>query len=115
MARTAVLFTLSGVLVATAWLRLEIGSVPFGRVVLMLALAFLPTFAVAVGARRIWVAALAVAATLAACMEVFHTHLTDARPGGEHDFFGPVLGSFRDGFLNFYDTTLPFQIGRAHV
>ena len=111
MARTAVLFTLSGVLVATAWLRLEIGSVPFGRVVLMLALAFLPTFAVAVGARRIWVAALAVAATLAACMEVFHTHLTDARPGGEHDFFGPVLGSFRDGFLNFYDTTLPFRRG----
>jgi transglutaminase-like putative cysteine protease len=111
LARTALLFVLSGVLIATAWLRLETGSPPYGRVALMLALAFLPVFAVAVGARRIWVAVLAVAATLAACMEVFHTHLTDARPGGEHDFFGPVVGSFRDGFLNFYDTTLPFRRG----
>ena len=111
MARTAVLFVLSGVLIATAWLRLETGSPPFGRVALMLALAFLPALAIAVGARRIWVATLAVAATLAACIEVFHTPVTDARPGGEHDFFGPVLGSFRDGFLNFYDTTLPFRRG----
>jgi protein-glutamine gamma-glutamyltransferase len=47
--------------------------------------------------------------TVAACAELFHAPLTDARPGGEHDFFGPVLGSFRDGFLNFYDTTLPFR------
>ena len=111
MARTALLFLLSGVLIAIAWLRIETGSPPYGRVALMLALAFLPAFAVAVGARRIWVTVLGVAATLAACMEVFHTHLTDARPGGEHDFFGPVLGSFRDGFLNFYDTTLPFRRG----
>jgi transglutaminase-like putative cysteine protease len=77
----------------------------------MLALAFVPTLAVAVGARRIWTAVLTAAVVVAACAEVFHAPLIDARPGGEHDFFGPVLGSFRDGFLNFYDTTLPFRRG----
>ena len=109
MARTSLLFVLSGTLIAGAWLRLEMGGLPIGRVLLMLALAFVPTFAVAVGARRAWVAVLTAAVTVAACAEVFHARLIDARPGGEHDFFGPVLGSFRDGFLNFYDTTLPFR------
>ena len=109
MARTSLLFALSGTLIAGAWLRLETGGLPLGRVLLMLALAFVPTFAVAVGARRAWVAVLAAAVTVAACTEVFHAPLTNARPGGEHDFFGPVLGSFRDGFLSFYDTTLPFR------
>jgi transglutaminase-like putative cysteine protease len=111
LARTAVLFALAGTLIAGAWLRLELGGIPYGRVALMLALAFVPTLAVAVGARRIWIAVLTAAVTVAACAEVFHTPLTDARPGGEHDFFGPILGSFRDGFLNFYDTTLPFRRG----
>jgi len=109
LARTSLLFVLTGTLIAGAWLRLEIGGLPFGRVLLMLALAFVPTFAVAVGARRVWVAVLTAAVTVAACAEVFHASLRNARPGGEHDFFGPVLGSFRDGFLNFYDTTLPFR------
>ena len=56
MARTSLLFVLSGTLIAGAWLRLETGGLPLGRVLLMLALAFVPTFAVAVGARRVWVA-----------------------------------------------------------
>ena len=111
LARTALLFALSGALIATAWLRIETGDVPWSRIILMLALAFVPTLAVAVGARRVWVAVLTAAVTLVACTEVFHTPVTDARPGGEHDFFGPILGSFRDGFLNFYDTTLPFRRG----
>jgi protein-glutamine gamma-glutamyltransferase len=111
LARTALLFALSGALIATAWLRLEKDAASLGDVLLMLALAFVPTVAVAVGARRLVVAGLAVAVTVAACAEVFHTPITDARPGGEHNFFGPMLGSFRDGFLNFYDTTLPFQRG----
>jgi transglutaminase-like putative cysteine protease len=109
LARTSLLFALSGSLIAGAWLRLEMGGPPYGRVLLMLALAFVPTFAVAVGARRAWVAVLTAAVTVAAGMEVFHASFTDARPGGEHDFFGRVLGSFRDGFLSFYDTTLPFR------
>jgi protein-glutamine gamma-glutamyltransferase len=109
LARTSLLFVLSGTLIAGAWLRLEMGGLPYGRVLVMLALAFVPTFAIAVGARRVWVAVLTAAVTVAACAEVFHAPLTDARPGGEHDLFGPVLGSFRDGFLSFYDTTLPFR------
>jgi transglutaminase-like putative cysteine protease len=111
LARTALLFVLSGALLAAAWLRLETGETPWGRVVLVLALAFLPTFAVAVGAQRIWVVVVTAAVTLSAFAEVFHRPVTDARPGGEHDFFGPALGSFRDGFLSFYDTTLPFRRG----
>jgi protein-glutamine gamma-glutamyltransferase len=111
LVRIALLFALSGVLIATAWLRLDTGPTSIGDVVLVLALAFVPAVAVAVGARRLVVAGLAAVVTLAACAEVFHTPLTEARPGGEHDYFGPVLGSFRDGFLNFYDTNLPFQRG----
>jgi transglutaminase-like putative cysteine protease len=111
LARTVFLFVLSGALIATAWLRLEKDASSLGDVLLVLALALVPTIAVAVGARRLVVAGLGVAVTLAACAEVFHAPISDARPGGEHDFFGPVLGSFRDGFLNFYDTTLPFQRG----
>jgi transglutaminase-like putative cysteine protease len=111
LARTIVLFFLSGVLVATGWLRLEQGSLPLRQLAIMAGLAFIPTLAVAVGARRLVVAGLAMAVTLAACMEVFSLQITDARPGGEHDFFGPLLGSFKDGFLNFYDTQLPIRRG----
>jgi transglutaminase-like putative cysteine protease len=111
LVRTVVLYVLSGVLVAAAWLRLERGSVPARDVVLLLALGLVPAVAVAVGARRLVVAGLTAVVTLAACGEVFSTPVTEARPGAEHDFFGPVLGSFRDGFLNFYDAQLPFRRG----
>ncbi len=111
MARTAVLFVLAGALIAAAWLRLEAGVTQAADILSMLALAFVPTAAAAIGMRRLYVGGLAAVVTLAACARVFSRPVTEARPGGEHDFFGPVLGSFRDGFLNFYDTTLPFQRG----
>ena len=111
MARTVLLFVLAGALITAAWLRLETSTAQLADILPMLALAYVPTVAVAVGMRRLYVAGLAVAVTLAACARVFSTPVTEARPGAEHDFFGPVLGSFRDGFLNFYDTTLPFQRG----
>jgi transglutaminase-like putative cysteine protease len=96
-------------LVASAWLRLENGSVPYLELALMIALGVLAGIAVAVGRR--WSAlGIGVAALLAATSRAFHFPVTDARPGGEHDFFGPVLGSFGDGFLNFYDTDLPFRL-----
>ena len=108
MVRTGVLYVLGALLVASAWLRLEDGSVPFEPVALMVALALLPTAAVAVGRR--WSAlAIGAASLLAAAGEAFDVPVTNARPGGEHDFFGPVLSSFGDGFLNFYDTNLPFR------
>jgi transglutaminase-like putative cysteine protease len=109
LARTILLFVLAGALISAAWLRLESGATQFVDILAMLALAVVPTVAVAARARRLAVAGLTAAVTLAACARVFSTPVTEARPGGEHDFLGPVLGSFRDGFLNFYDTTLPFQ------
>jgi protein-glutamine gamma-glutamyltransferase len=111
LARTILLFVLSGALIAAAWMRLESSAASVADILAMLALALVPTVAVAVGVRRLYVGGLAAAVTLAACGRVFSTPVTEARPGGEHDFIGPVLGSFRDGFLNFYDTTLPFQRG----
>jgi protein-glutamine gamma-glutamyltransferase len=103
-----VLYLLGSLLVAGAWLRVEKEGVPVGAVAAMIALGLLPTVAVALGRR--WSAlAVGVASLLAASSQAFHIPVRDARPGGEHDFFGPVLDSFRDGFLNFYDTDLPFR------
>jgi protein-glutamine gamma-glutamyltransferase len=107
-ARTVLLYLLASLLVATAWLRLESGGTPLGRVILMIALAFLPSAAVAVGARRLAVG-VGAASLLAAASYAFDVPVSDARPGAEHDFFGPVLRGFRDGFLTFYDTELPFR------
>ncbi len=108
MVRLAALYVLGSLLVAGAWLRLENGSLPWEKVALMIALGLLPTVAVAVGRR--WSAlGIGVAALLAAASEAFAVPVTDARLGGGHDFFGPVLGSFKRGFLDFYDTNLPFR------
>jgi transglutaminase-like putative cysteine protease len=108
LARAIVLYLLGSLLVASAWLRMENGGVAVGAVAAMIALGLLPTVAVAVGRR--WSAlAVAGASLLAASSQAFDIPVTEARPGGEHDFFGTVLDSFRDGFLNFYDTDLPFR------
>jgi transglutaminase-like putative cysteine protease len=108
LARTVLLYVLSALLVATAWLRLENGGHELRTVALMVALAFLPAAAIVVGKRR-WAIAVGVASLLAACSEAFGISVMEARPGSQHDFFGPVLGGFKDGFLNFYDTDLPFR------
>ncbi|HEY3071064.1 MAG TPA: DUF3488 and transglutaminase-like domain-containing protein [Gaiellaceae bacterium] len=108
MARTLVLYVLASLLVATAWLRLENAGTPFGAVALIVALGLLPTVAVLVG-RRWSAVAVGLASLLAATAYAFDIPVTDARLGGEHDFFGPVLASFKDGFLAFYDTDLPFR------
>jgi transglutaminase-like putative cysteine protease len=108
LARTLGLFVLASLLVASAWLRLVNGDVDYSSVALMILLGLLPTVAVAVGKHRTAVA-VGVAGLLAAASHAFDVPVTDARLGGEHDFFGPVLGSFQDGFLQFYDTELPFR------
>jgi hypothetical protein len=107
LARVGILYVLASLLVASAWLRLEKGGIPWETVGMMIALGLLPTVAVAVGRR--WSAlAIGVVALFAAAAEAFRIPVTEMRLGGEHDFLGPVLGSFKDGFLNFYDTDLPF-------
>jgi transglutaminase-like putative cysteine protease len=108
LARTFALYVLGSLLVATAWLRLESGSTDYEAVAIMILLGLLPTAAVAVSRR--WSAlAIGVLALLVAASEAFGVPLTDARLGGGHDFFGPVLDSFREGSLAFYDTQLPFR------
>jgi transglutaminase-like putative cysteine protease len=108
LARTVALYLLASLLVATAWLRLENAGTPVRAVAVMIALGLLPTVAVLVG-RRWSAVAVGSAGLLAAVSYAFDVAVTDARPGGEHDFVGPVLSSFKDGFLTFYDTDLPFR------
>jgi hypothetical protein len=108
LARVVSLYLLASLLVASAWLRLENGGIPYQTLGLMFALGLLPTMAVFMG-RRWSAVAIGAAALLAASARAFHIAVTEARPGGAHDFFGPVLGAFKDGFLNFYDTDLPFR------
>jgi transglutaminase-like putative cysteine protease len=111
VARSAVLLVLAALLIVPSWLRLEVGSAQATDVAEMLALGVLPALALALGYRRRVVAGIAVAAALTALGAAFGVAVTEARPGGEHDFFGPVVGGLKDGFLGFYDTDLPFQRG----
>jgi transglutaminase-like putative cysteine protease len=108
LARVVALYLLASLLVASAWLRLENGGIPYETLGLMFALGLLPTMAVFMG-RRWSAVAIGGAALLAAAARAFQISVTEARPGGTHDFFGPVFGAFKDGFLNFYDTDLPFR------
>ena len=109
MARTLAAFALVAALVAPTWLRLEAGPLPVLELVLMAALALVPALVVALGRRRAVVAGAAVASTLVAASAAFEVSLTEARPGRDHDFFGPVLSSFRQGSLDFFDTKIPFD------
>jgi protein-glutamine gamma-glutamyltransferase len=108
LARTLALYLLASLLIAAAWLRLEDGAIEYVAVVQMILFGLLPTVAVAVG-RRWSAVAIGVVSLLAAASQAFGVPVSGARWGGEHDFFGPVLDSFRDGFLSFYDTELPFR------
>jgi transglutaminase-like putative cysteine protease len=108
LARTLTLYLLVSLLIAAAWLRVENGAVDYAAVAQMILLGLLPTVAVAMG-RRWSAVAIGAVSVLAAASEAFGVPVSEARWGGEHDFFGPVLDSFRDGFLTFYDAELPFR------
>jgi transglutaminase-like putative cysteine protease len=93
-------------------------SEPHGReAALMVALGFLPALAFAFVQGRVSRRILgltvglvgAVAAFLAASA-AFDVPVGHARPfDGGNDFFGPVLDSLRQGFLDFYEADLPFD------
>jgi protein-glutamine gamma-glutamyltransferase len=107
MPRTLLAFALAAAVIAPAWGRLESGGAP---VVVMVGLALLPTLAVALARRRAVVALTMAASTLVAFSVAFDLSLANARPfDAERDFFGPALSSFRQGFLDFYDTRVPFD------
>ena len=109
MRRALVAFAVAAAVIAPAWLQLEQGAFPLADVVTMLALALVPTVAVAMGVSRLRAAAAILASALLAASAAFEVSLAEARPGEEHDFFGPVLSSFRQGVLEFFDTRVPFD------
>lgn len=108
VATPLVAFVAAAVLLTLAWNRLEQGGVGAGDSAAVLVFALAPVLAVAVGARRLIVGAALVAAAIGASAVAFGVSPLDARPG-DHDFFGPVLGSIRTGFQSFYESQLPFQ------
>src|SRR5687768_18461886 len=76
----------------------------------MLLLALLPILAVALGRSRLVVAGVLAASTLLAARAAFEIPLSEARPfDHQRDFFGPVLDGMGQGFLDFYETQLPFD------
>lgn len=110
MARRAVLVVLVAVLVTTSWLRLEELAVSWRDWAPMLLLALAPILAVELGRSRLALAGVLAACTLLAASAAFDVPLADARPfDPQRDFFGPVLDGIRQGFLDFYETQLPFD------
>jgi transglutaminase-like putative cysteine protease len=109
LARALIAFVLAAALAVVSWFRLEQRDVPLGAVLVMIAIALLPTIAVALGRRRLAVAGVLLVATIFAAGVAWGISPLEARPGSGHDFFGPVLGAARDGLQDFYDATLPFD------
>jgi transglutaminase-like putative cysteine protease len=109
LARALTAFALAAALATVSWFRLEQRGMPRGAVLAVIGLALLPTLAVALGRRRAVVAGVLVLATIFAAGVAWEVSPLEARPGSGHDFFGPVLGSARDGLQDFYDATLPFD------
>ncbi|HEY7793031.1 MAG TPA: transglutaminaseTgpA domain-containing protein [Gaiellaceae bacterium] len=101
MARTIGVYSLPAVFIAVAWMRLEEVKPEGLDAVWAVALALVPALAPTLLLRL----ALVVPAALAAVWLAFDRPFPGGRPG----FFGPVLDRFGDGFLDYYDVTLPFS------
>jgi transglutaminase-like putative cysteine protease len=109
--RTALLYVLPAAVVAANWLRLESPRGSGGQALWVVLLALCPALA----PTRLTRVGAALLALLLAVRSAFGVSVFDARPfDGRHDFFGPLLGGFRDGFLDFYDVELPLDPG-AHA
>ena len=109
MARRWLLVALLAAVVTISWARLEVQSIA-ADVRPMLLLALLPILAVALGRSRVVVALVLAGSTLLAAAIASGVPLANARPRDpSRDFFGPVLDGFRRGFLDFYETQLPFD------
>ncbi len=108
MARALVGTVLAAAVVLPAWLSLEAAPRPWNRAVGIVLVALVPVL-VATRARRLVVAGSVGLAAFVALGVAFERPLRDALPGGERGFFGPVLSSLRQGFLDFFDTRVPFD------
>jgi transglutaminase-like putative cysteine protease len=102
-------YTVAAALLTIGWSRLQATGVSLRDVSLVLAVGLVPTLALAFGARRLVVLGATFLATIVAAGIAFGISPLEARPGSGHDFFGPVLGSIRDGFQSFYESQLPFD------
>ena len=103
------LVALLGAVVTISWGRLEDQSIA-SDVRPMLLLALLPILAVALGRSRVVVGLVLAGSTLLAAAIASNVPLSNARPRDpSRDFFGPVLDGFQRGFLDFYETQLPFD------
>jgi transglutaminase-like putative cysteine protease len=107
--RSLLAYAVAGTLLTIAWSRLEAGGAPLGDVALVLALGLAPTLAVIYALRRLAVAAVALLTLIVTAAVAYEVSPLEARPGGGHDFFGPVLALTRDGLRSFYEATLPFD------
>jgi hypothetical protein len=106
--KTAAAYFLAGAVLFPAWLSLGATDRPANKAVAAILLGFLPVLAVAQRRSRLVVAVTTAAAALVTVAIAYERPFWDARPG-ERDFFGPVLSSIRQGFLDFFDTRLPFD------
>jgi protein-glutamine gamma-glutamyltransferase len=110
LVRRAILVALVAAVVTVSWTRMESLSVSWRDWLPMILLALLPIAAIALGRSRLIVAVVLALSTLLACAVASDVPLSDARPGDrQRDFFGPVLDEIRQGFLDFYETQLPFD------
>ena len=110
MASRAFLVVLVAVLVTASWLRLESIDVSWREWMPMLLFALAPILAVGFLRSRLAIFAVLAGSTLFAASAAYEIPLADARPRDpQRDFFGPVLDGIRQGFLDFYETQLPFD------
>jgi transglutaminase-like putative cysteine protease len=110
LVRRAVLVALVAAVVTVSWTRMESLTVSWRDWLPMILLALPPIAAIALGRARLVVAAVLALSTLLATAVAADVPLSDARPGDpQRDFFGPVLNEIRQGFLDFYETQLPFD------
>jgi transglutaminase-like putative cysteine protease len=110
LASRAFLVALVAVLVTTSWLRLESIDVSWREWLPMLLFALPPILAVAFLRSRLAMFAVLAGSTVFAASAAYEIPLADARPRDpQRDFFGPVLDGIRQGFLDFYETQLPFD------
>lgn len=110
MARTLLGFVLAALLVTAMWVRLEETGRSGSAVVIVLFLALLPTLAVERRRDRFTVGAVLGVSALLAASGAMNVSLSDARLlDPDRDFAGPLVTALREGFLDYYDTTLPFN------
>ena len=110
MARRWLLVGFVATAVTISWAQLESRRVAWEDWLPMLLLALPAIGAVALRRSRLVMALVLAGSALVAASLASEVRLANARPGDpSRDFFGTVLGQLRRGFLDFYETQLPFD------